>query len=562
MKNWGRVLPVVLLSVVALAAAACNPPTTGGGGTTTVPNARPVAVAVASATSGNVPLSVAFDASGSTDSDGTIVSYSWDFGNSTAGSGVTTSANYAAAGVFTAVLTVTDDGGQTDTDSITITVTGDGDGDGYFPPSDCNDTDGAIHPGAGDPAGDDIDQNCDGIDGVQDAAIFVNAATGGNTSTCGTASEPCASIDQGQSRAIATARSSVYVAGGTYGKFTVQPGLEIRGGYGQNWQRGVLASGNAVANVTASFDATVGGPVAVLASGITTATRVADLRVTGANAPAGQASYGIVVRSSTNALVLDSLTIIGGTGGNGSQGAAGSSGSTGTAGNGNNGGNGFEPGGICNTSSAGGGGAGGSGANSGGGGGKGGVVDGSCGWTGFCSNCDAQPGQTGATGGGSGGGAGGGGGTAGQDGLPWICTWSEGSPTHGNNGAPGAPGASGAPGAGGPAGANGGTGGLGSHGAAGGGGGGGGANDCNQDDAGAGGGGGGGGGARAAVAGSGGTAGRASIALRIEGSSPVLTGLSITLGTGGAGGNGGAGAFGQPGGAGGAGGAHYDGGGR
>ncbi|RMF85416.1 MAG: PASTA domain-containing protein, partial [Nitrospirae bacterium] len=43
----------------------------------------------------------------------------------------------------------------------------DGDGDGYTPnQGDCNDADAAIHPGAPDPPGDGVDQNCDGADGV------------------------------------------------------------------------------------------------------------------------------------------------------------------------------------------------------------------------------------------------------------------------------------------------------------------------------------------------------------------------------------------------------------
>ncbi|MEI7888436.1 MAG: PKD domain-containing protein, partial [Actinomycetes bacterium] len=468
MKNAYRVLPVVSAAVLLLAVSCAPAP--GGGGTA---NLAPIAVATASPLSGNAPLSAAFDGSNSLDADGSIVSYSWSFGNGTNGSGVTSTGNYPTAGAFTAVLTVTDNKGATDTDSLTITVNGDGDGDGVFVPSDCNDADSTIFPGAADPAGDNIDSNCDGIDGTESAAVFVNSSTGANTSTCGTILEPCASITQGQSRAVAESKSSVFVAGGSYSKFTVQAGLEVRGGYGQNFQRGVLATSPSIATVTAAFDATVNGPVGVIADGISTATRVADLNIVGATASAGNSSYGVFVRNSTSALVLDSLNISGGVAGAGSAGAAGSSGWSGTAGTGSNGGDGFEPGGACNTSSAGGGGAGGGGANSGGSGGKGGVVDGSCGWTGLCSNCDAQTGNSGGSGGGVGGGGGGAGGTAATDGLVGICTLGGTGPSlRGGSGSSGANGTAGGAGSGGSAGANGATGLLGANGAGGGAGGG------------------------------------------------------------------------------------------
>ncbi|MBL8741049.1 MAG: hypothetical protein JNK04_08150 [Myxococcales bacterium] len=40
------------------------------------------------------------------------------------------------------------------------------DNDGYDACSDCADDDETSYPGADDPAGDDIDQNCDGVDGI------------------------------------------------------------------------------------------------------------------------------------------------------------------------------------------------------------------------------------------------------------------------------------------------------------------------------------------------------------------------------------------------------------
>jgi len=56
----------------------------------------------------------------------------------------------------------------------------DGDGDGFTPnQGDCNDTDASVHPGATDTAGDGVDQNCDGADGVLNIDhIVVEPATG------------------------------------------------------------------------------------------------------------------------------------------------------------------------------------------------------------------------------------------------------------------------------------------------------------------------------------------------------------------------------------------------
>lgn len=83
----------------------------------------------ASFTFSTTDLSASFDATGSSDSDGTISTYSWDFGDGNTASGPTTSHSYAAAGDYTVALTVTDNDGATDSQSQVVTVTAPSTGD-------------------------------------------------------------------------------------------------------------------------------------------------------------------------------------------------------------------------------------------------------------------------------------------------------------------------------------------------------------------------------------------------------------------------------------------------
>jgi PKD repeat protein len=76
-------------------------------------NQPPEAFFTASPSSGQSPLTVQFDASGSVDMDGMIVSYAWDFGDGKSGSGERVSYTYKNFGTFAASLKVTDNRGQT-----------------------------------------------------------------------------------------------------------------------------------------------------------------------------------------------------------------------------------------------------------------------------------------------------------------------------------------------------------------------------------------------------------------------------------------------------------------
>ncbi len=91
---------------------------------TAAPNVPPTAAVSANPTTGTTPLAVSFDGRGSSDPDGSIVSYAWDFGDGTVATGERVSHTYQAAGAYTARLTVTDDAGATGSASVVIQAGG------------------------------------------------------------------------------------------------------------------------------------------------------------------------------------------------------------------------------------------------------------------------------------------------------------------------------------------------------------------------------------------------------------------------------------------------------
>jgi PKD repeat protein len=572
---------------------------------TAVANVAPTAHASGTPTSGKTPLTVSFSSSGSTDSDGTITGYSWDFGD---GSSLDTSANpshtYATAGTYTAKLTVTDDDGATDSGTVSVHVadnlpptavaaatpasgpaplavslssTGSVDPDGTIASYDWDFGDSSPHASTGSAthtytaAGvytatlKVTDDN--GATGTATATVtvtdpFIYVRNGGDDSAAGTKAAPKATITAALNAAQAAGDAAVRVAGGSYGSFTTVNGVSVIGGYDQSFVAGgsngsttVAVSGSGAAATANGGTATLknltltgGAGTGVLVQSASNITFDTDTITSGTPSGAGSSAYGVqVLGSSTVSFLGSSINAAAGVAGtNGTAGSAtptgGGAGATGVAGA-------NAPG--TKPSAA----AGGSTSGAGGNGGNGGIG----GWNAGSCNCAGQSStpSTGVAGTQlTGGGAGGAGGATGIY-------------LNANDGGGGHLGTGGTAGPAGTAGIAGtlsygatfsaGTGGAGGSGGAGGGGGGGGGgaagctgNSCSGPWWSGGGGGAGGQGGAGGAAGTGGTGGGGSFGIYANNSTVTVDAAStITTHAGGTGGNGGSGHAGAAGGAGG-----------
>ena len=85
------------------------------------PNIPPVAD-IGGPYTGTAGAPTAFDGGDSVDPDGAVVSYDWDFGDGSTGSGPMTSHTYLSAGIFVVTLTVTDDSGDTESATTTVVI--------------------------------------------------------------------------------------------------------------------------------------------------------------------------------------------------------------------------------------------------------------------------------------------------------------------------------------------------------------------------------------------------------------------------------------------------------
>ncbi|HUG15666.1 MAG TPA: S8 family serine peptidase [Thermomicrobiales bacterium] len=107
-------------SLTATATDTAEQPTTSAPVSVTVDNVNDSPTAKFSVSCDG--LNCDFDATSSTDPDGVIESYDWEFGDNAAGSGVISSHTYAEAGAYIVTLTVTDNKGATGASSQEVTV--------------------------------------------------------------------------------------------------------------------------------------------------------------------------------------------------------------------------------------------------------------------------------------------------------------------------------------------------------------------------------------------------------------------------------------------------------
>lgn len=102
----------------------------GGGQLPPVDKVEPVAKITAKSY-GFVNKTVFFSGSESYDSDGEIISYSWNFGDGSTGSGIKVNTSFDQVGNYTVSLLVTDNEGYTDIDELNIKIMNDKDDDGW-----------------------------------------------------------------------------------------------------------------------------------------------------------------------------------------------------------------------------------------------------------------------------------------------------------------------------------------------------------------------------------------------------------------------------------------------
>lgn len=175
------------ISQAVIAGTYLSPYEGGTGG-----NSAPNAVASASPTSGTVPFTVSFSASGSSDPDGDALTYNWSFGDGSSASGVSVSHTYNTTGNYTATVTVSD-GELSDQASVNISAGGTSDNNAPNAVASASPTSGTAPltvsfsaSGSSDPDGDAISYSWtfgDGSSGSSSSVSHTYSSAGDYTAT-------------------------------------------------------------------------------------------------------------------------------------------------------------------------------------------------------------------------------------------------------------------------------------------------------------------------------------------------------------------------------------------
>jgi hypothetical protein len=187
------------------------------------------------------------------------------------------------------------------------------------------------YPEAGQPY---VDENCDGIDGVIEDALFVwGEYDGANGSPNGTRLRPYTTIGAAIGAFFGSGKDYILVAEGTYGEnITLQAGVVLHGGYSATFLERDVASYPTIIDGQPSSTGTAATVYAQnITNGATTmlsgfVIKGRDLEQTAGSGQAGKPTYAVFFEDCDDSVVVRSCWILGGRGGEGGHGTTGEAG--------------------------------------------------------------------------------------------------------------------------------------------------------------------------------------------------------------------------------------------
>jgi hypothetical protein len=174
-----------------------------------------------------------------------------------------------------------------------------------------------------------IDENCDGIDGLPEKAVFV--ASYGSDQNSGSKEFPLRSILKGIDASVVKKLPHVYVTKGTYaGHITLASGKQVFGGFKDDFS---IRDASVYESIIEGNECFEKSPGTVNAAEVSEKTGISGFTIYGAECGAeGMSSYAVYIRNCDSSLYVSENRIYGGKGGNGSSGKEGENGKNGMTG--------------------------------------------------------------------------------------------------------------------------------------------------------------------------------------------------------------------------------------